>query len=487
MAEDDQPLDVCPYNKSHHILRTRMPHHITKCSKNYPGIKLKHCPYDRRHRLHPEDYERHVQSCQAKEFTAQTTEIEENRNATFETPGILPVQPFVAWDTRVKVWVVDGESPSPLQSIQANSETRQFAAPLIGGSKKQRKEHRYLQRRLVQEQGEFNDPSQKENQNQKSIENYQTSSYEEQHIFDKLHEKPAIVQSGQNIASPSTKTETETLKISELYINNQKNDSAKQLNISSFNYAAALSAKNKQTRQTANLKTVTNWNHSLESERADTLARYSVAPTSKYEQTTQTTKTATKWNTSFESRAGNALGCCYAAAVNSKDKQTTEMRTAIKRNTLLESKAGNTSGFSSSPTSNYGQTIQTKTQTATKWNTPLESKAGDALGSYATLLSSKNKQNRHSNSLLKSKAGNTFDYSSALNSKNEHATKRNLTPYTNLNSLLKSKACDTTEGYSAKHSAKLNSKNERNAKATIKTHTNSNLSLKSKGDDEFVW
>lgn len=42
----------------------------------------------------------------------------------------------------------DEVSPSPLNDIKANSETKQFA--LIGSSKKQRKIHRYRQRRKAQ-------------------------------------------------------------------------------------------------------------------------------------------------------------------------------------------------------------------------------------------------------------------------------------------------------------------------------------------------
>lgn len=46
---------VCPYNKCHVILKSRIQTHLVKCEKQHPEIKLETCPFDITHRYRPED------------------------------------------------------------------------------------------------------------------------------------------------------------------------------------------------------------------------------------------------------------------------------------------------------------------------------------------------------------------------------------------------------------------------------------------------
>lgn len=46
---------VCPYNKSHMILKSRIQTHLVKCEKQHPEIKLETCPFDITHRFRPEE------------------------------------------------------------------------------------------------------------------------------------------------------------------------------------------------------------------------------------------------------------------------------------------------------------------------------------------------------------------------------------------------------------------------------------------------
>lgn len=41
--------DTCPFDKSHRILRARMPTHLTKCEKRHMKVNKKRCPFDARH------------------------------------------------------------------------------------------------------------------------------------------------------------------------------------------------------------------------------------------------------------------------------------------------------------------------------------------------------------------------------------------------------------------------------------------------------
>lgn len=46
---------ICPYNKCHVILRSRIQTHLIKCAKQHPEIKLDTCPFDVTHKFRPEE------------------------------------------------------------------------------------------------------------------------------------------------------------------------------------------------------------------------------------------------------------------------------------------------------------------------------------------------------------------------------------------------------------------------------------------------
>lgn len=46
---------ICPYNKCHKILRSRIQTHLIKCAKSNPHIQLERCPFDVTHHYAPED------------------------------------------------------------------------------------------------------------------------------------------------------------------------------------------------------------------------------------------------------------------------------------------------------------------------------------------------------------------------------------------------------------------------------------------------
>jgi hypothetical protein len=50
------PLETCPYDAAHRILRSRMQYHLIRCAKNFPNSKKKQCPYDACHIVDPIDY-----------------------------------------------------------------------------------------------------------------------------------------------------------------------------------------------------------------------------------------------------------------------------------------------------------------------------------------------------------------------------------------------------------------------------------------------
>lgn len=46
---------ICPYNKCHVILKSRIQTHLVKCAKQHPEIQLDTCPFDITHKFRSED------------------------------------------------------------------------------------------------------------------------------------------------------------------------------------------------------------------------------------------------------------------------------------------------------------------------------------------------------------------------------------------------------------------------------------------------
>ncbi|XP_076634633.1 uncharacterized protein LOC143348377 [Colletes latitarsis] len=57
------PVVICPYNKNHLIVRSRIQKHIMKCEKQYPEHYKVMCPYNATHRLFKNELEEHIITC----------------------------------------------------------------------------------------------------------------------------------------------------------------------------------------------------------------------------------------------------------------------------------------------------------------------------------------------------------------------------------------------------------------------------------------
>ncbi|KAF2889696.1 hypothetical protein ILUMI_16477 [Ignelater luminosus] len=56
------PLMRCPFNGAHLVTKSRLQHHIIKCSVNYPNHFI--CPFNALHRfLNKEEYTQHLIDC----------------------------------------------------------------------------------------------------------------------------------------------------------------------------------------------------------------------------------------------------------------------------------------------------------------------------------------------------------------------------------------------------------------------------------------
>ncbi|XP_054743314.1 gametocyte-specific factor 1 [Anastrepha obliqua] len=60
---NEEEFILCPYNKSHQIIRYRMPGHMMKCRKNYRGPPLDQCMYNATHLVPMGTMDEHLESC----------------------------------------------------------------------------------------------------------------------------------------------------------------------------------------------------------------------------------------------------------------------------------------------------------------------------------------------------------------------------------------------------------------------------------------
>lgn len=58
---------ICPYDRSHVIMKSRMQAHLIKCSRNHPELKLERCPFDITHHIRREDMQQHMETCAGRE------------------------------------------------------------------------------------------------------------------------------------------------------------------------------------------------------------------------------------------------------------------------------------------------------------------------------------------------------------------------------------------------------------------------------------
>ncbi|XP_017055685.1 gametocyte-specific factor 1 homolog [Drosophila ficusphila] len=54
---------VCPYDKVHRIMPTRLAYHLTRCAKNFPSSKMVRCPFNTTHLHSVTNMQLHVIDC----------------------------------------------------------------------------------------------------------------------------------------------------------------------------------------------------------------------------------------------------------------------------------------------------------------------------------------------------------------------------------------------------------------------------------------
>ncbi|TDG42131.1 hypothetical protein AWZ03_011463 [Drosophila navojoa] len=131
----------CPYDKTHNVLRGRLPQHLERCSRN-SDIKLKICPFNETHRVPEKGMEAHIKECPDR-ARLESFKIKEELQGAKEVAPIDFVECDEDWDNEpdvsaynpnvyceenlvIRSSVINGQSRSVRRNFR-QSERRRFA------------------------------------------------------------------------------------------------------------------------------------------------------------------------------------------------------------------------------------------------------------------------------------------------------------------------------------------------------------------------
>ncbi|KAF6207847.1 hypothetical protein GE061_016296 [Apolygus lucorum] len=155
MINPGEPTVVCPYDKSHALIKSRMQFHLPKCRANYPNMEKATCPYNSTHVFNYVEMNYHKEHCTDKRvvdsFVYKVGDYA-------PPPGLQPVMNFASVGSEQQDdWDADQSSYSVLDDVKNGIKEKSVLVPLIGAAKSERKAHR-LQERLRYQQVVSGDP-----------------------------------------------------------------------------------------------------------------------------------------------------------------------------------------------------------------------------------------------------------------------------------------------------------------------------------------
>lgn len=147
----NDPLESCPFDPVHRILRSRMQFHLTKCSKNFPKASKtkKQCPYDTRHIVNLVEYQYHISTCPARE-SVWRYKLGESADSS-ETPNFVPIEAAGSQETKPdeeENW--DNDTRFSSYDPWKGTEKKPVLRTLIGVSRSKRRAFRLDERRRYQ-------------------------------------------------------------------------------------------------------------------------------------------------------------------------------------------------------------------------------------------------------------------------------------------------------------------------------------------------
>ncbi|XP_064536894.1 gametocyte-specific factor 1 homolog [Drosophila montana] len=137
LQDQDENYVVCPYDKVHRILPSRLALHLIRCARNNSSIKLVRCPFNTTHMLKPDELHEHVASCDFRRVYARFKHADMLPPTEPRAPVTDVVESSENWDE---------EPPVPSYDPQAYCVRNPVIRNIHGGSASQRRDFRNSER-----------------------------------------------------------------------------------------------------------------------------------------------------------------------------------------------------------------------------------------------------------------------------------------------------------------------------------------------------
>ncbi|KAH8420628.1 hypothetical protein KR009_012416 [Drosophila setifemur] len=128
---------LCPYDRAHRLLPTRLSWHLNRCSRNHPKSKMVRCPFNITHVHSVPDMQKHVIECPSR--TKFENYVRPDKMPPVEPkPGQFVVESSEDWDN---------ESPVKTYNPRKNCEQKFIIQNPQGAPPAARREFRERERR----------------------------------------------------------------------------------------------------------------------------------------------------------------------------------------------------------------------------------------------------------------------------------------------------------------------------------------------------
>lgn len=135
---------ICPYNKSHRILKSRFMVHLIKCRKSFKDIEMVTCPFNTSHVIHEPELNWHVTVCENRSTITKYKYTVDTGSKNDSAPPALhdPIESSENWDD------VDAQSYNPQNYVSNAPIIRNLIGALPSERKKFRRDERIRLNRL---------------------------------------------------------------------------------------------------------------------------------------------------------------------------------------------------------------------------------------------------------------------------------------------------------------------------------------------------
>ncbi|XP_073978107.1 uncharacterized protein isoform X6 [Rhodnius prolixus] len=143
MLNAGEPVLVCPYNKAHSIIKSRMQFHLVKCRLQSPNSEKVVCPFDSTHIVPKVELEFHQQICENRiVLDSFVYDVGSSKCPVEDVPADVPPEALAPCEEN---WDED-PAVSVLNVVKESAKEKKVLLNLIGVPKAERKAHRVQER-----------------------------------------------------------------------------------------------------------------------------------------------------------------------------------------------------------------------------------------------------------------------------------------------------------------------------------------------------